>query len=87
MKRTGLKKVFTSARFLFEETSLKSGKYMHQDLMEILACPICKGDLELVIGKQDGEEIVEGTIKCKKCNIDYPVEDGIPNMLPPDERE
>jgi uncharacterized protein YbaR (Trm112 family) len=56
---------------------------MKKDLMEILCCPICKGDLELSIKKEEGGEILEGILKCDKCNIDYPIEDGIPNLLPP----
>ena len=30
--------------------------------------------------------IVTGTIVCKECRERYPIEDGIPNMLPPDQR-
>ena len=59
---------------------------MKEDLMEILACPVCKGELKLDINKEKGDEIIEGTIRCKKCEVDYPIEDGIPNMLPPDMR-
>ena len=59
---------------------------MKEDLMEILACPVCKGELELKEKKKKGDEIIEGTIRCKKCDVDYPIEDGIPNMLPPDMR-
>ena len=51
--------------------------------MDILACPVCKGDLNLAVGNEDGEEILTGTLRCVKCNFDYPIEDGIPNLLPP----
>jgi len=60
---------------------------LKKELMNILACPICKGDLVLNITKENDEEIVSGTIYCSKCNEHYPIEDGIPNMLPPDLRE
>jgi uncharacterized protein len=56
---------------------------MKKDLMEIICCPMCKGDLDLTIVKEDGSEIIEGTLFCKKCNEKYPIEDGIPNLLPP----
>jgi uncharacterized protein YbaR (Trm112 family) len=59
---------------------------MKKDLMEILCCPVCKGDLELTIKKESGDEVVDGTLHCKKCNEDYPIEDGIPNLLPPELR-
>lgn len=58
---------------------------MKKKLMEILACPVCKHHpLELTVTKEDGEEVLEGRIRCGKCSIDYPIEDGIPNMLPPE---
>jgi uncharacterized protein YbaR (Trm112 family) len=54
--------------------------------MDILACPMCKGDLDLKVRKENKKEILEGTLTCRACKIDYPIEDGIPNLLPPDER-
>ncbi len=60
---------------------------MKHDLIEILCCPTCKGDLELEIAEEDEREIIRGTLKCRKCNEIYPIEDGIPNMLPPEIRE
>lgn len=55
--------------------------------MEIVCCPIDKGELELAIEERDGEEIVSGTLTCTDCGEVYPIEDGIPNLLPPDMRE
>lgn len=60
---------------------------MKKDLMDILACPICKGDLVLNIEKEDEIEVISGTLFCSVCNEYYPIEEGIPNMLPPDLRE
>ena len=58
---------------------------MKKKLMDILACPVCKHHpLELTVSKEDEKEVLEGKIRCDKCNIDYPIEDGIPNMLPPE---
>ena len=59
---------------------------MKHDLIDILCCPICKSDLTLSIEKEDKKEIVRGTLQCQKCKVDYPIEEGIPNMLPPNER-
>jgi len=56
---------------------------MKRDLMEILCCPVCKGDLELRIDVEK-EEILEGTLFCKNCNHRYEIKDGIPDLLPPD---
>ena len=52
-------------------------------LMEILVCPLCRGDLDLTVTEQDGDEIVSGKLRCKECQEEYPIEDTIPNMLPP----
>jgi uncharacterized protein YbaR (Trm112 family) len=60
---------------------------MKPDLMEILCCPVCRGDLTLKVTKEKEKEIIEGTLTCAKCAVDYPIEDGIPNLLPPDERD
>ncbi|WP_367343675.1 methytransferase partner Trm112 [Methanomethylovorans sp.] len=55
--------------------------------MEILACPLCKGDLVLNVQSKEGDEIITGTLYCEKCNEYYPIDDGIPNMLPPQLRK
>jgi uncharacterized protein YbaR (Trm112 family) len=60
---------------------------MRKDLMEILACPMCKGDLTLTIDEERDQEIIRGSLFCAKCNETYPIEDSIPNLLPPDLRK
>jgi uncharacterized protein len=57
------------------------------DLMEILCCPVCRGPLTLSVRTRDGDEILSGNLTCPKCPADYPIDDGIPNLLPPDERD
>jgi uncharacterized protein YbaR (Trm112 family) len=56
---------------------------MRRDLMEILCCPVCKGDLTLSVEEENAEEIVRGTLACPHCKVDYPIEDTIPNLIPP----
>ena len=60
---------------------------MKPDLMEILCCPLCRGELTLAVGRRDGVEIVEGMLTCGKCHVEYPIREGIPDLLPPDERD
>ncbi len=60
---------------------------MKADLLDILRCPVCRGELALVQRRTDGPEIIEGTLTCAKCGVDYPIQDGIPDLLPPDERD
>lgn len=42
-------------------------------LLEILACPKCKGDLELVV--------TNDALDCRVCKLRYPIREGIPVML------
>ena len=56
---------------------------MRRDLMEILCCPVCKGDLTLSVAEESAEEIVRGTLSCAHCKVDYPIEETIPNLIPP----
>ena len=47
---------------------------LDQRLLEILACPNCRGDVEYL----ESEQIIE----CRgECRYRYPVRDGIPVML------
>jgi len=55
---------------------------MKKDMLNVLCCPICKGDLELKINKEENGDIITGTFTCKKCKYTYPIKDGIPNLLP-----
>jgi len=50
------------------------GFFMTPETLQILACPICKGELS-----QTREPL---TLDCKTCNKTYPVIDGIPILLP-----
>ncbi len=60
---------------------------MRPDLLDILRCPVCRGELALTVGSKEGEEIVIGTLGCAHCAVSYPIDDGIPDLLPPDERD
>ncbi|MFB6295546.1 MAG: methytransferase partner Trm112 [Halobacteriales archaeon] len=60
---------------------------MERDLMDILCCPLDKHDLDLEADSEDEEEVLEGRLVCTECGEVYPIEDGIPNLLPPDMRE
>jgi uncharacterized protein YbaR (Trm112 family) len=55
---------------------------MKKELMEILACPVCKGELELRGDEENEREVVKGSLFCRKCSVSYPIEDTIPNLLP-----
>ena len=55
---------------------------MRRSLMDILCCPVCKGDLSLNVEKEDEKEIIEGGLSCAICKVNYPIHEGIPNLLP-----
>ena len=57
---------------------------MKRWLMDILCCPVCKGDLVLTATEENEEEILEGTLRCDACCVAYPIHKGIPNLLPPE---
>ena len=59
---------------------------MRRGLMNILACPVCRGSLELKVVVEDGDGVTKGALLCGKCNDSYPIEDSIPNLLPPELR-
>lgn len=48
---------------------------------------MCKGGLTLAVDEEDDAEIVSGGLHCAACGIDYPIEDTIPNLLPPEMRD
>lgn len=50
---------------------------MHPDLLELLACPSCRSDLEVEDGAID---TVDGFLICTSCHGRYPVRDGIPRF-------
>jgi len=52
---------------------------MDNALLEILACPACKGSLVYLKPKQE--------LVCKGCRLAYPVRDDIPVMLTEEARE
>ncbi|MFQ5692554.1 MAG: Trm112 family protein [Nitrospinota bacterium] len=46
---------------------------INKELLEILACPKCKGDLRLTEA--------EDWLICEACKLKYPIRDDIPIML------
>lgn len=51
---------------------------LDKQLLEILACPKCKGDL---VYQTDPQNDKNGTLTCNACKLIYKVEDDIPIML------
>ncbi len=58
---------------------------MKKELVDILVCPVCKGELQLSVTEENKDEIVAGSLHCPKCDVRYPIADASPNLLPPDQ--
>ena len=52
---------------------------MDARLLDILVCPICKGNLEVRKAEQE--------LVCKPCTLAYPIRDDIPVMLEDEARQ
>ena len=50
-----------------------------KDLFNILACPLCRADLEYTKDKK--------ALVCSDCGTKYPIEDKIPILLSPKDRK
>lgn len=64
---------------------------MKTETIEILCCPVCRGDLELIATETEETEegktdVITGILRCGACGIDYPVAEGIPNLLVPEKK-
>jgi uncharacterized protein len=55
------------------ESKEKKPMTLHPELLEILACPKCRGDIRLN-PSEDG-------LICDQCRLVYEIRDGIPIML------
>ena len=58
---------------------------MRRELVEQLVCPVTRDPLKLEVVREDENgDVLEGALVSERINFRYPIEDGIPNLLPPD---
>lgn len=58
---------------------------MRRDLAEIVCCPADRKPLTLKVLEEDRHgDVVRGSFTCTHCGFAYPIEEGIPNLLPPE---
>ncbi len=58
---------------------------MRRELVDQLVCPITRDPLKLEVVREDERgDVIEGALLSERINFRYPIEDGIPNLLPPD---
>ena len=58
---------------LFKAILIKEVVVLPEELLSVLACPKCKGDLEY---REKEQKLI-----CHKCKLAYPIVDDIPVML------
>ena len=54
---------------------------LDKELLGILVCPKCKGDLEYQKLKKPRKDGATELLICNKCKLRYPIIDDIPHML------
>lgn len=60
---------------------------MRRDLLKTLVCPGCRGPLSLTVEREEGGEVIAGSLRCAACDDAYLIQDTIPNLLPKKTKE
>jgi len=56
---------------------------MNKETLDLFACDKCLNEFHIEVYAKDSEKsISEGIIRCKLCNLWYPIYDGVANFLP-----
>ena len=53
---------------------------LKKSLLPYLICPSCEATLDLSLAKTEGEEIMEGELRCSSCSAAFPITAGIPRF-------
>ena len=56
---------------------------MKPSLLEHIACPSCRGRLDLAAAASEGAEVMEGDLHCRDCRATYAVRRGVPRFVMP----
>ncbi len=55
---------------------------MKRELLNLLACPKRRGDIDLIeIKDANDNRVLEGLLQCESCSQQYPVSKGIPRLV------
>jgi SAM-dependent methyltransferase len=54
---------------------------MRRQLLKLLCCPKCQGDLELTATNESIDDVESGQLKCVLCAMSYPVQQHIPRFV------
>ena len=70
-----------------QKAEANEGRMVKKELLPILACPVCRGELELELTEERHEEIWSGYLICAVCQSRYPISEDIPNLIPLDREQ
>ena len=59
---------------------------MQHELLNLICCPACHQELDVVESKQNEPEIWEGHLTCTHCQTQYPIQNGLPHLYVNDEK-
>lgn len=57
---------------------------MHLHHLDLLACPVCQGALQLSAREQSDGAVIEGDLACAACVRSFPIVGGVPRFVPRD---
>src|SRR5262249_32401738 len=58
------------------------GAAMRRSLVELLACPECRGAVEVAESREENAiRILQGTLRCTSCARAYPIDRGVPRLV------
>ncbi len=53
------------------------------DMIPHLLCPTCQsGEMSAEVQREDGQQVLAGTLRCSSCGEAYPVAGGVPALMP-----
>ena len=55
---------------------------MRRETLDVVACPHCRAGL---VAEPASQDVVEGALRCPTCGAVYPILDGIPRFIEPDQ--
>ena len=50
--------------------------------LAFLVCPACMSELDMAADSWDGNEVLEGRLSCRQCDLRYPIRAGVPRFVP-----
>ena len=59
---------------------------MKKSFLEIIRCPLCKSNFDIHTDVEREDDIIQGNLICIRCGEKFPIDNSIPNLLPPELR-